>query len=506
MEASTGTAGAEGLGRIETRIPARLDRLPWSRFHWVVVFGLGIVWILDGLEVTIVGFCSPRPWSQSGSGISFTDSDIGAGAVDIRGGGMPGRAAFSGSSPTASDESGCPHHAGALPVRHRADRLRLDRLVVLGDGASSPAHGNRWRVCGDQLRDRRDDPGPRAGPRRPHRSTARSGWGGDAARLASILLNARSSPSTWLATRLRPRRDLGLGILFLRRHASGESALADHPRQGGGGGGESCARSSARSARHRQSLEDTERARLRCGSAADPLAGHRTHHVQDHPKRAVLGLSLFVGQAFIYNAVTITFGITLTTYFGVGANKVGSSTPSSRRELPRAAAPRPALRHVGRRPMIAGTYLVSAAMLGGVALLFRADATSCQGRRLGAHHRPCRHLLLRLRRGELRLSHGQRGLPMEIRALAIAFFYAIGTAIGGITGPQVFEHLGTRRHERRRHGIPDRSGGHGLGGIVEISSASERSSASSRTSRSRSPPSRPRREGRPGERGPRRRS
>ena len=60
---------------METRIPARLDRLPWSRFHWRVVFGLGIVWILDGLEVTIVGFLAPT-LVTSGSGIDFTNSDV----------------------------------------------------------------------------------------------------------------------------------------------------------------------------------------------------------------------------------------------------------------------------------------------------------------------------------------------------------------------------------------------------------------------------------------------
>ena len=45
---------------LETRIPARLDRLPWSRFHWRIVVGLGTVWILDGLQVTIVGAIAPR--------------------------------------------------------------------------------------------------------------------------------------------------------------------------------------------------------------------------------------------------------------------------------------------------------------------------------------------------------------------------------------------------------------------------------------------------------------
>src|SRR4029079_10730859 len=65
----------EETGTIETRIPGRLDRLPWSRFHWRVVIGLGAVWILDGLEVTIIGFLAPTLGAK-GSGIELTDSNI----------------------------------------------------------------------------------------------------------------------------------------------------------------------------------------------------------------------------------------------------------------------------------------------------------------------------------------------------------------------------------------------------------------------------------------------
>jgi hypothetical protein len=60
---------ATHLGTIRTQIPARLDRLPWSRFHWRVVAGLGTVWILDGLEVTIVGSIGSR-LTEPGSGIT----------------------------------------------------------------------------------------------------------------------------------------------------------------------------------------------------------------------------------------------------------------------------------------------------------------------------------------------------------------------------------------------------------------------------------------------------
>ncbi|MBJ7387327.1 MAG: MFS transporter, partial [Mycolicibacterium sp.] len=73
------------LGRIETDIPARMDRLPWSRFHWLVVIGLGTVWILDGLEVTIVGSMSDA-LKSSDTGLGLSSSQIGlAGAVYVAG-------------------------------------------------------------------------------------------------------------------------------------------------------------------------------------------------------------------------------------------------------------------------------------------------------------------------------------------------------------------------------------------------------------------------------------
>jgi MFS family permease len=73
------------LRTIETRIPARMDRLPWSRWHWMVVVGLGTVWILDGLEVTIVGSIASR-LTEPGSGLELSASEIGdAAAVYVAG-------------------------------------------------------------------------------------------------------------------------------------------------------------------------------------------------------------------------------------------------------------------------------------------------------------------------------------------------------------------------------------------------------------------------------------
>ena len=59
----------------QTDVPARLDRLPWSRFHWRVVIALGITWILDGLEVTLVGSLAAAI-HQSPS-LALTETQIG---------------------------------------------------------------------------------------------------------------------------------------------------------------------------------------------------------------------------------------------------------------------------------------------------------------------------------------------------------------------------------------------------------------------------------------------
>ena len=158
-----------------------------------------------------------------------------------------------------------------------------------------------------------------------------------------------------------------------------------------------------------------------------------------YPKRTVLGFSLFIGQAFLYNAVTVTLGLTLTTYLGVGANKVGLfyAVFAAGNFLGPLLLGR-LFDTVGRRPMIAGTYLISAVMLVGVGLGFNGETFSDWG------------LTLALAATFFFASAGASAayltvseiFPMEIRALAIAFFYAIGTAIGGITGPLVFQKLG----------------------------------------------------------------
>ena len=93
-------------GKITTDIPARMDRLPWSRWHWLVVIGLGTVWILDGLEVTIVG-CDRRPADREGQRhLDHREPDRCRGRC-LRRGRLPRRAVLRLSRPTGSAARSC---------------------------------------------------------------------------------------------------------------------------------------------------------------------------------------------------------------------------------------------------------------------------------------------------------------------------------------------------------------------------------------------------------------
>jgi MFS family permease len=75
-------SGQVQTATIKTKIPARLDRLPWSRFHWIVIVGLGTAWILDGLEVNVVGSISSR-LSEPGAGVGLTAAQVSGWAASL---------------------------------------------------------------------------------------------------------------------------------------------------------------------------------------------------------------------------------------------------------------------------------------------------------------------------------------------------------------------------------------------------------------------------------------
>ena len=438
MEAESATAGSDGFKTIETRIPARLDRLPWSKFHWTVVIGLGIVWILDGLEVTIIGFLAPT-LTEPGSGIELTEGQIALAQSIYVAGACIGALFF-----------------GQLTDRFGRKKLFLITLSVylVATLATAFSQSAIWFLAArfftgagiggeySAINSAIDEMIPARARGRVDLIINGSFWlGAVAGGLLSLIFLQQSLFALDIGWRLAfgIGATLGLGILFIRRN------VPESPRWLFIHGREEEAERLVDGIEKRvveetgQELEEPgESIKVRQRKAI-PFREIARTVFKVYPKRAVLGFSLFIGQAFLYNAVTVTLGLTLTTYLGVGANKVGlfyavfaAGNFFGPLLLGRL------FDTVGRRPMIAGTYLVSAALLVVVGVMFNGEMFSDWG------------LTLALAATFFFASAGASAayltvseiFPMEIRALAIAFFYAIGTAIGGITGPLVFQKLG----------------------------------------------------------------
>jgi MFS family permease len=153
-----------------------------------------------------------------------------------------------------------------------------------------------------------------------------------------------------------------------------------------------------------------------------------------YPRRTILCFSLFVGQAFLYNAFFFTYGDTLTTFLGVGETGWYLAVFAASNFIG-ALALSPLFDSVGRVRMIAGTYIVSGLLLGVVGF-FLGSVTAVTLTVFGA-------IIFFFASAGASSAYltASEVFPMETRALCIAFFYAIGTAVGGITGPLLFGRL-----------------------------------------------------------------
>jgi MFS family permease len=426
-------------GRIETNIPARLDRLPWARFHWLVVIGLGTVWILDGLEVTIVGSIAPR-MTESGSGIAITTAQIGTAAAVYVAGACVGALFF-----------------GQLTDRFGRKKLFLITLglyiaATLATAASWTAWffflcrfltgagiGGEYSAINSAI----DELIPARVRGRVDLIINGSYWVGAAAgSAAAILLLDKTLLSASVGWRISFLLGaiLGLGVLFVRRN------VPESPRWLFIHGQEEEAERIVRSIEHGveretdEHLEEPEQTITVRQRESIPFREIAKTAFQRYPRRAILGLALFIGQAFLYNGVTFNLGILYTSFFKVSSSfvpvflivfAVGNFLgPLLLGRL---------FDTVGRKPMIAGTYLGSAAIAALMALLFT-------GHSLGGSPWTFQAFIF----GTFFLASAGASaayltvsevFPMETRALAIAFFYAVGTGIGGIIGPLLFGNL-----------------------------------------------------------------
>jgi MFS family permease len=435
---SSQTASVE-TGRIETDIPARLDRLPWARFHWLVVIGLGTVWILDGLEVTIVGAIAPR-LTEPGSGIAITTAQIGTAAAVYVAGACTGALFF-----------------GQLTDRFGRKKLFLLTLGVyilatLATAASWTAWffflcrfftgagiGGEYAAINSAI----DELIPARVRGRVDLIINGSYWVGAAVGSAvAILLLDKALLSASVGWRLAFLLGavIGLGVLVVRRN------VPESPRWLFIHGREEEAERIVRSieqgverdtGEHLEQPDQTITVRQR---EKIPFREIAKTAFKRYPRRAILGLALFIGQAFLYNGVTFNLGTLYTTFFGVSSSFV----PVFLIVFAAGNFLGPLLLGrlfdtVGRKPMIAGTYLGSAVIATLMAVLFI-------GHSLGGSPWTFQAFIF----GTFFLASAGASaayltvseiFPMETRALAIAFFFAVGTGIGGIIGPLLFANL-----------------------------------------------------------------
>jgi MFS family permease len=420
-------------GRITTDIPARLDRLPWSRWHWLVVIGLGTVWILDGLEVTIVGSMSDA-LADPKTGLSMSSFDVGmAGALYVAGACI-GALFF-----------------GQLTDKFGRKKLFLLTLVVytvatvLTAFSMNPTWyfacrfltgagiGGEYAAINSAI----DELIPAKYRGRVDLAINGSFWVGAAggALLTIPLLDPTLVNQDWgWRAAFGLGAILAVGILIVRRNVPESPRwLFIHGREDEG---EKIVREiestiSGETGRDLPSVSETITIRQRKTIGLPMIA--RTVFTL-YPKRTVLCLSLFIGQAFLYNAFFFTYGDTLGSFMGV--DQVGYYIAVfALSNFAGALILGPLFDTIGRVKMLTGTYVISGVLLGITGLTldsYNATTLTLMG---------CIIFFFASAGASAAYLTASEVFPMETRALCIAFFYAVGTAVGGIAGPLLFGKL-----------------------------------------------------------------
>ena len=418
----------------ETDVPARLDRLPWSRFHWLVVFALGITWILDGLEVTLVGSLAG---AISGSPrLKMTETEFGLTASFYLAGAVIGALFF-----------------GWLT--DRLGRKKLFTVTVLIYLVATALSGLSWDFASLAF----------------FRFVTGLGIGGEYAAVnATIqeLIPARRrgftdlciNGSYWLGAAIGAGGAIvvldpavidpelgwrlafilggviGLSVLFLRRFIPESPRwLMTHGRP-------------EEASDVVSALEKRIEAETGAPLPPVPPGRLRLHRhkggwfkaslgvlLRDYRQRTVLGVSLMAAQAFCYNAVLFTYALMLTRFYDIPSAHVGwFMLPFA---LGNFAGPLVLGRLfdvVGRKTMIAATYALSGILMAGVGLLFAYGTLTATQQTIAW---TVIFFFASAAASSAYLTVGET-FPLEVRAVAISVFYAFGTAVGGIAGPALF--------------------------------------------------------------------
>jgi MFS family permease len=420
----------------ETDIPKRLDRLPWARWHWYVVFALGFVWILDGLEVTIVG--SIGPTLQDKATLALSSFQVGLiGAFYVAGG-----------------------VAGALFFGYLTDRWGRKKLFMITLGlylvatVATAFSFNAWSfflfrflagagIGGEYsaINSAIDELIPARVRGWVDLAINGSWWLGTAAGalLSIVLLNPAifSIDVGWrLAFGLGAI--LGVGVLLTRRTVpesprwlmlkgrvdEANEIVDDIEQQVSESTGET--------------LDEPDGTiEIEPREATGFVAISRTMFSR-YRSRTVLGLTMMSAQAFAYNAVFFTYGIVLTTFMHVNKAHIGYYiVPFAIGNFLGPVLLGPLFDRIGRRAMLTATWTIAGAVLVVTALLFNAGSLDAKS----LTTLWCVVFFFASAAASAAYLTVSEVFPLEIRAMAIAFFYAVGTGIGGIIGPALFGKL-----------------------------------------------------------------
>jgi MFS family permease len=422
---------------IKTLVPSRLDRLPWGRFHTLIIVSLGITWVLDGLEVTLAG--SVAGALKASPVLHFTDSDVGLASSFYLAGAVSGSLFF-----------------GWLADRLGRRLLFFITLILYLVSAAATAFS--WDLASFCLFRFLTGAGI-GGEYSAVNSTIQEmiparfrGWTGLAlggtfwiggalgAGGSIVLLNpAIINPEIGWRLGFFIGAALSLVILFLR------SWVPESPRWLAIQGQED------RAEKTMDGIEDWFRSKgvqLEDEPRLKPMRLHpRTHTPLSevfrtifvaYRRQALVGLTLMAAQAFFYNAIFFTYALVLTKFYNVPVHEVGwYILPFALANVMGPLILGPLFDSVGRKPMIALTYAVSGMLLAASGWLFAHGQLSATEQTLAWS---LIFFFASPAAGSAYLTVSET-FPVEIRALAIAVFYSLGTAIGGAGAPYLLGSL-----------------------------------------------------------------
>jgi MFS family permease len=422
-----------GAGIIATDIPARLDRLRWGRFHTLVVVALGITWILDGLEVTLAGAVSPA--LKESPQLRFSNADVGLVSSAYLAGAVMGALFF-----------------GWLTDRLGRKRLFFITLVVyLLATAATALSWNIWSFALFRFLTGAGIGGEYTAINSAIQELVPAryrGWtdlvingsfwvGAAVGAAASIVLldPAVLAPDVGWRLAFLIGAVLGL-VIFLMRLWLPESPrwLMTHGRVEDANKVLDQIEREFRARGHRFEAKPLAVIRLRIRRFT-PLAEVARTLFRIERRRTLVGLSLMVAQAFFYNAIFFTYALVLTDFYGIPGDHVGwYLLPFAAGNFLGPVVLGRLFDTIGRRPMIAATYAVSGMLLAVAGYLFALGILSATAQTIAWM---VIFFFASAAASSAYLTVSET-FPLEVRALAIAFFYAVGTGIGGVAGPWFF--------------------------------------------------------------------